>query len=66
MCRYCVETWDADRRRCQSVLRCSWPVLTRALGDDPETVGMCRTLCVGESVTIGGGAAPITRITREA
>ena len=66
MRRYRIETWDATRSRCLSVTRCSWPVLARANADDPDLVADCLTLPVGQAVTIGGGSAPITRITREA
>ena len=64
MRRYRLETEDG--RTPATVTRCSWPVLARANADDPDLVADCLALPVGQAVTIGGGSAPITRITREA
>ena len=49
-----------------AVTRCSWPVLARANADDPDILAAVRRLTVGATASFGGGAAPITRITREA
>ena len=66
MRRYRIETWDATRSRCLSVTRCSWPTLVRAVGDDPDLLADCAALRIGDPIVTGGGAAPITPITREA
>jgi hypothetical protein len=66
MRRYRIEAWGADHSGPLSSARCSWPTLTRAVGDDPDLVADCAALRIGQFLAVGGGAAPITRITREA
>ena len=63
MRRYRLETEDG--RTPATVTRCSWPVLARANADDPDILAAVRRLTVGATASFGGGAAPITRITRE-
>ena len=65
MRRYRMETWDATKARCLSIVWASWPVLARANADDPDILAAVRRLTVGATTSFGGGAAPITRITRE-
>lgn len=75
MRRYRMETefgrcWGLTNRwaspAAAGVTRCGWRTLATANQNDPEVLTICRTLTVGETATFGGGAAPMTRITREA
>ena len=65
MRRYRMTQTDATGRPLWT-WRGGWAALCRANHNDAEIVMICRALCVGQTATFGGGAAPITRITREA
>ena len=62
--RYRIEHWLADRRTLLEILECTaaefeaanWP-------DDNEDWDGTRALTLGQYITLGGGAAPITVIT---
>ncbi len=63
--RYCVETWDANASRCLSAVWVNAGTLADWLDDD-DAMADALALTVGQTLNLGGGAAPITRITREA
>lgn len=63
--RYCVETWDAKASRCLSAVWVNAATLADWL-DDRDDRRDALALTVGQTLNLGGGAAPITRITREA
>lgn len=64
--RYRVETWDARGRQCLTVWRGAWRWFLRANADDPD---LCRAVARlnpdSPALVLGGGASPLTRITRE-
>lgn len=63
--RYRVETWDALASRCLLTAWVNAATLADWL-DDRDDRRDALALAVGQTLNLGGGAAPITRITREA
>lgn len=64
MKRYQLDTYNAACTVRLSTLRCGWAMLARGNADDPDLLADVAVLRVGQCISVGGGAAPVTRISR--